>query len=36
VMFYEKGSRGALSYLSAAAELVRTSKKKALSKGVSA
>ncbi len=28
VMFYEKGSRGALSYLSAAAELVRTGKSK--------
>jgi chromosome partitioning protein len=28
VMFYEKGSRGALSYLSAAAELVRTGKLK--------
>ncbi len=36
VMFYEKGSRGALSYLSAAAELVRTTKKKVATKGVSA
>lgn len=36
VMFYEKGSRGALSYLSAAAELVRTAKKRAVSKGVTA
>jgi len=36
VMFYEKGSRGALSYLSAAAELVRTAKKKVTSKGVPA
>ncbi len=36
VMFYEKGSRGSLAYLSAAAELVRTAKKKVHSKGVSA
>jgi len=36
VMFYEKGSRGALSYLSAAAELVRTAKKRVVSKGVTA
>ena len=36
VMFYERGSRGSLSYLSAAAELVRTAQKKVQRKGVSA
>jgi chromosome partitioning protein len=36
VMFYEKGSRGSLAYLSAAAELVRAAKKKVHNKGVPA
>ena len=33
VLFYEKGSRGALAYLSLAAEMVRMSKKKKATKG---